>query len=106
MVISACETEMGKSYQGIGMRSLSHGFLYQGAGATISTLWKVPDRATAEFMQHFYVSLAGNGGDIADAMRNARVLLASKRRFRDPRYWGAFVFTVTGPDYEFLSLEH
>lgn len=106
VVISACETEMGKSYQGIGMRSLSHGFLYQGAGATISTLWKVPDRATAEFMQHFYVSLAGNGGDIADAMRNARVLLASKRRFRDPRYWGAFVFTVTGPDYEFLSLEH
>lgn len=103
VVISACETEMGRSYRGIGMRSLSRGFLYQGAGATISTLWKVPDRATAEFMAFFYQSVAENGGDIAKALLVARKKLSQKRRFNDPRYWAGFVFTVSGDQYETLD---
>ncbi|MBU3020911.1 CHAT domain-containing protein [Aestuariibacter sp. A3R04] len=104
VVISACETEMGKAYQGIGMRSLSHGYLYQGAGATISTLWKVPDRATAEFMALFYAALSKNEGNIAEAMLEARQNLVRHRRFQDPRYWAGFVLTVTTPQYERLLL--
>ncbi|MEG3766074.1 CHAT domain-containing protein [Alteromonas sp. 14N.309.X.WAT.G.H12] len=103
VVISACETEMGRSYRGIGMRSLSRGFLYQGAGGTISTLWKVPDRATAEFMAFFYQNVAENGGDIAKALLVARQQLSQKRRFKDPRYWAGFVFTVSGYQYETLD---
>nr|WP_289847282.1 CHAT domain-containing protein [Alteromonas sp. C1M14] len=104
VVISACETEMGRAYRGIGMRSLSRGFLYQGAGATISTLWKVPDRATAEFMAFFYQATAENGGDIAQALLVARQKLSHKRRFRDPRYWAGFVFTASAKQYEKLDL--
>ncbi|MDU0352782.1 CHAT domain-containing protein [Paraglaciecola aquimarina] len=58
VVLSGCQTMLGKYYKGSGMRSMARGFLTQGAGSVISTLWPVQDRSTAEFMKYFYQNLA------------------------------------------------
>jgi tetratricopeptide (TPR) repeat protein len=90
VIISGCETMLGRSYAGTGVRSLTQTLLDQGAGSVIGTLWKVPDRATADFMKAFYVALKQNDGDAVEAVRMARMSFIHSTRFSHPRYWAGF----------------
>jgi CHAT domain-containing protein/Tfp pilus assembly protein PilF len=91
VVLSACETALGREIRGEGLMGLTRGFFYAGANTVISSLWQVPDRATGELMRHFYGELLKNGRSPAAALRLAQLRIRDERRWRDPYYWAAFV---------------
>jgi CHAT domain-containing protein/Flp pilus assembly protein TadD len=53
VVLSGCDTAIGKDVRGEGMLSLSRAFFYAGARQVVSSLWRVPDEATALLMERF-----------------------------------------------------
>jgi len=91
VVLSGCETALGKEIRGEGLLGLTRGFLYAGAPRVIASLWWIDDRATAALMAELYRGLWAEGLRPAAALRKARLALARQHRFRDPAYWGAFV---------------
>lgn len=105
VVISGCETMLGKYYKGSGMKSFTRGFLSKGAGSVLGTLWKVPDRSTALFMSHFYGELRKNNGNTLAALKAARFELANHKEFYDPFYWSGFVLTSTNTHFEQITFK-
>ncbi|HEX4961266.1 MAG TPA: CHAT domain-containing tetratricopeptide repeat protein [Thermoanaerobaculia bacterium] len=91
VVLSGCQTALGKEIRGEGLLGLTRGFLYAGAPRVVASLWWIDDRATAALMASFYRGLWSEGLRPAAALRKARLSLARQHRFRDPSYWGAFV---------------
>jgi CHAT domain-containing protein/Tfp pilus assembly protein PilF len=91
VVLSGCQTALGKEIRGEGLLGLTRGFLYAGAPRVVASLWWIDDRATAMLMERFYRGLWTEGLRPAAALRQARLALAAEHRFRDPFYWGAFV---------------
>lgn len=91
VVLSACDTALGREIRGEGLLGLTQGFMYAGATSIVASLWQVPDRATAALMVRFYELLLSDGDDPVSALRKAQLDLASERRWRDPYYWGGFV---------------
>jgi CHAT domain-containing protein len=89
VVLSACETGLGKEVQGEGLISLVRGFMYAGAPAVIASSWKVDDTATAELMTELYRGLF-RGKRPAAALREAQLAISRTSRFRHPYYWAAF----------------
>jgi len=91
VVLSACETSIGKDLRGEGFLGLARGFLYAGARQVLASLWKVDDRATAVFMQRFYSALLRDHLTAPAALRRAQIEMALDPPWRSPRYWAGFV---------------
>ena len=91
VVLSACQTALGKEIQGEGLLGLTQSFLYAGAAAVIVSLWKVDDQATAKLMAAFYENLLGKGLRPAAALRLARESIRRQRAWQAPYYWAGFV---------------
>ena len=92
-VLSACETDRGDNVPGEGVQSFSRAFLAAGAASTVTTLWRVPDGPTAEFMKVFYYYLQ-EGAERSEALRQAKLDFAqSGTPLAAPHYWAAFVLT-------------
>jgi CHAT domain-containing protein len=88
VVLSACDTALGDRLIGEGVFGLRRAFAVAGAQTLVMSLWKVPDRQTAELMTNFYRRLLAGEGR-AKALREAQLEL--KCRYPDPLYWGAFI---------------
>jgi CHAT domain-containing protein/Tfp pilus assembly protein PilF len=91
VVLSACETALGREVRGEGLIGLTQGFMYAGARSLIASLWQVPDRATAELMTRFYSYMLTEGLRPAEALRKAQLASAAERRWSHPYFWGGFV---------------
>jgi len=91
VVLSSCETFIGKDLRGEGFLGLSRGFLYAGARQVLASLWKVDDRATAAFMQRFYSAYLHDHLSAPAALRRAQSEMALDPAWRSPRYWAGFV---------------
>jgi len=91
VVLSACETALGKDIRGEGLLGFTQGFLYAGAKSVVASLWPVADRATAELMQRFYQHMLRDGLRPADALRRAQLALAAEPRWSAPFFWSPFV---------------
>ena len=90
VVLSACDTALGRQVRGEGLIGLTRGFTFAGADAVVASLWKVEDKATAELMVHFYRGLLDDDLPPATALRAAQVaMLRSDRDY--PFYWAGFV---------------
>jgi len=94
VVLSACQTALGKEIRGEGLVGLTRGFMYAGAPRVVSSLWQIDDRATAEFMKRFYEGMLGQKLRPAAALRAAQVSMQKDARWNQPHYWAAF--TIQG----------
>jgi CHAT domain-containing protein len=88
VVLSACETGLGRIGLGEGVFGLRRAFVLAGAKTLVMSLWKVPDEPTCELMVEFYRRLLA-GDARAEALRQARLALRGK--YPAPYYWGAFI---------------
>jgi CHAT domain-containing protein len=91
VVLSACQTALGREIQGEGLVGLTRGFMYAGAPRVLASLWNVDDRATAELMKQLYVAVLKQGEPPAAALRAAQVSMWRSGRWQSPYYWAAFV---------------
>ena len=73
------------------MNGFSRGMLIKGAGNVIGTLWPIPDRATAFFMEEFYSALKLNNGNAKSALADTKRKFLTSGRYRHPYYWSGFV---------------
>jgi CHAT domain-containing protein/Tfp pilus assembly protein PilF len=94
VVLSACQTALGKEIKGEGLVGLTRGFMYAGVPRVVASLWQVEDRASAELMKRFYQRMLGQGLRPAAALRAAQVSMQNDNRWRAPHYWAAF--TIQG----------
>jgi CHAT domain-containing protein/tetratricopeptide (TPR) repeat protein len=90
VVLSACETALGKGIEGEGMVGLTRGFMYAGASRVMASLWKIDDRATADQMRYFYRAMIGQGLRPAAALRAAQLKMRKDPRWSSPYFWAAF----------------
>ena len=91
VVLSACQTALGKDIRGEGIVSLTRGFMHAGAPRIVASLWNVDDAATAELMSRFYRQMIVNGLKPAAALRAAQLDLSKETRYQSPYFWAGFV---------------
>jgi CHAT domain-containing protein/uncharacterized protein HemY len=92
VVLSACQTGLGKDIKGEGLIGMTRGFMYAGAPRIVASLWKVDDWATSELMKRFYQGLLGPERlRPAAALRQAQLSIRNQKQWRAPYYWAAFV---------------
>ncbi|HEY2293402.1 MAG TPA: CHAT domain-containing tetratricopeptide repeat protein, partial [Thermoanaerobaculia bacterium] len=91
VVLSACETALGKDVRGEGVVGLARAFLYAGTQRVLVSLWPLEDKATAELMRRFYEGLFRRGLPPAEALRQAQTALRSQAGRQAPYYWAGFV---------------
>ena len=91
VVLSACNTGLGKDVRGEGLVGLTRGFMYAGASSVVASLWKVDDSASAELMTHFYKAMFEEDLPPAAALRSAKETMWRQKHWRSPHYWSAFV---------------
>ena len=90
VVLSACQTGLGKEIKGEGLVGLTRGFMYAGAARVVVSLWNVNDKATADLMTKFYQRMLKRGESPAAALRAAQVEMWRSPQWRSPYYWAAF----------------
>jgi CHAT domain-containing protein len=96
VVLSACNTAVGRLQGQEGIANLSRAFLLAGARNVVSTLWSTDDLFSALLMQRFYAQLA-NGSTVAYALTKAkRELLESYGDEALPYYWAGFTLEGSG----------
>ena len=91
VVLSACQTGLGKEIKGEGLVGLTRGFMYAGAARVVVSLWKVNDKATAELMAKFYQKMLKGNERPAAALRAAQVEMSRQKQWQAPYHWAAFV---------------
>lgn len=91
VVLSACQTALGREIRGEGLAGLTRGFMYAGVPRVLVSLWEVEDRATAELMRRFYGAVLERGLPPAAALRDAQASLRSEPGWEAPYFWAGFV---------------
>jgi CHAT domain-containing protein len=94
VVLSACQTGLGKDVKGEGLVGLTRGFMYAGARRVVVSLWSVNDRATSEVMAKFYQKMLQDGQNPVTALRAAQLEMWKSQNWQSPYYWAAF--TIQG----------
>jgi CHAT domain-containing protein len=91
VVLSACETGLGKEVKGEGLIGLTRAFMYAGTPSVVVSLWQVADRSTADLMVMFYEQL-NQGRDKAEALRRAKLAMIERGGVSaQPFSWAPFI---------------
>ena len=95
VVLSACETGIGKLYKAEGAMSVARGFQFAGAQNLLFSLWKVNDYTTSVFMADFYKNVK-NDVPYFEANTNAKIAFLNNKSIpnakKSPYYWSSFVY--------------
>jgi CHAT domain-containing protein len=95
VVLSACETGIGKLYKSEGAMSIARGFQFAGAQNLLFSLWKVNDYTTSIFMDDFYKNIKNNPSYF-EANANTKLNFLNSKSIpnakKSPYYWSAFVY--------------
>jgi CHAT domain-containing protein/tetratricopeptide (TPR) repeat protein len=90
VVLSACQTGLGKQVRGEGLVGLTQGFMYAGARRVVVSLWNVNDKATADLMQRFYRHMLKDNQSPSASLRAAQIEMWNQKQWHSPYYWAAF----------------
>ena len=90
VVLSACETALGREIRGEGLVGLTRGFMYAGSSRVLASLWSVDDRATSVLMKSFYRHMISGRMSPAAALRRAQREMSENPRWSAPYYWAGF----------------
>ena len=90
VVLSACETGLGKISKGEGIIGLTRALIYAGSNNLIVSLWRVNDASTAVLMTNFYTNML-KGDGYALALRNAKLEMIKTSEYSSPYFWATFV---------------
>ncbi len=92
VVLSGCNTSLGKQEIGEGLMSLARGFFYAGAQSVVSSLWSIDDRSTSEIVNSFYNNLS-KGQTKSTALHNAKLTYLTTHRLSEasPHFWASLV---------------
>jgi len=93
VMLSACETGLGKEKRGEGVMGLTRAFMYAGAPTVGVSLWSVADKSTADLMTDFYRRLlsTSEGTTSSSALRGAQLAMITGKKYSAPFYWAPFV---------------
>jgi CHAT domain-containing protein len=91
VVLSACQTGLGKEIKGEGLVGLTRGFMYAGAARVVVSLWSVSDKATADLMARFYSNMLTRNLHPAAALRAAQIEVAREKPWQSPYFWAPFI---------------
>ena len=92
VMLSACETGLGKEKRGEGVMGLTRAFMYAGAPTVGVSLWSVADKSTADLMTDFYRRLlAADDTSPSGALRQAQLSMITAKKYSAPFYWAPFV---------------
>jgi len=89
VILSACQTGRGRLEKGEGILGLPRIFFYSGAKSVVSSLWKIDDKSTSIFMNHFYGFLS-QGWNKSQSLRMAKLEMINSN-YSHPFYWAAFI---------------
>ena len=95
VVLSACQTGLGREQKGEGVMSLARAFAQAGAAGIVSSLWSVNDRSTAQVLRRFYQNLrAGNA--VSASLRQAKLAYIADPKvataMQSPYFWAGLTF--------------
>jgi CHAT domain-containing protein len=93
VVLSACNSGLGKPVSGEGTIGLTRAFVHAGVPHVLSTLWSIEDEATSELMGQFYDAVLDKKVSPASALREAQLHLLRDKRWSHPFYWAGFTLT-------------
>jgi CHAT domain-containing protein len=91
VVLSACNSALGKDMGGEGLVGIVRGFMHAGASRVVASLWKVDDLATKELMARFYRNIFERGKSPSAALRSAQIEMFRHTDWNPPYYWAGFV---------------
>ena len=91
VVLSACQTGLGKMVRGEGIVGLTRAFMYAGAPSLLVSLWNVSDASTAELMKEFYGNSITKALNKDVALQHAKITMIGSTRTSHPFYWAPFV---------------
>ena len=103
VVLSACQTALGKDMRGEGLVGLTRSFMYAGASGVVASLWKVDDAATSALMKSFYTNMLQHGMKPGEALRAAQNSIRQQPEWRSPYYWAAF--TLQGESRQIIQAQ-
>lgn len=89
VVLSACESGLGKEVAGEGLVGVTRAFLYAGAPSVVVSLWRVRDDTAPDLMLDFYKGLDQLGK--AEALQAAKLAMIRAGRHSHPYYWAPFI---------------
>ncbi len=95
VVLSACETGIGKLQKGEGAMSIARGFQYAGVQNILFSLWEINDLATSKIMNSFYENYSSNQS-ASISNRSSKIAYLQNEDIsnikKSPYYWGSFVY--------------
>ena len=91
VVLSACETGLGRKVRGEGLIGLTRGFFYAGAKRVVASGWQVNDESTSKLMTFFYQAMLTDRLPPAAALRVAQLKMLKQPQRQAPYYWAAFM---------------
>jgi len=98
VVLSACETGIGKLYKAEGAMSVARGFQFAGVQNILFSLWKVNDYTTSVLMDKFYSNVK-NGKSYFESTNQAKLDYLADESIpnakKSPYYWSSFVYYGT-----------
>jgi CHAT domain-containing protein len=94
VVLSCCDTGLGKLLKGEGIIGFSRAFMYAGTPSLVVSLWKVEDKSTSLLFQRFYATIKQEGLSKAGALKSAQLQFIKDKKYKEyrhPFFWSSFI---------------
>lgn len=90
VVLSSCQSGLGRQFKGEGLLGFGHAFLSTGTSKLITSLWSIDDQFTSIFMEKFYENLNSDPKNAVEALQKTQQSFITDPKWSNPFYWAAF----------------